>query len=265
MSSLIETFGWLSAILTMTTFVSPIAPFIKVVKGKLEYENTPTFLIGTGYCNCFAWYCYGIYYENPQLKFCSIIGVIVYLIFIIIYLAYETKKYLFDAILNALILLNGTWAAYRTLAGLLTELELLEKVCIGTTCAFNIYPLYLIYKVVREKNHKLISDFTAIGTIASGFFWIVYGLRKANYFFVKWQILGIVVSIAEISVYYIYKNKFPVSDQINEIPTVDIEITGNEEANNKNADTVDIIADKIDDDADETDKIKEKPVEISSK
>ena len=262
MSNLQETFGWVSSIITMTTFISPIIPFINVFKGKLKYENTPTLLIGTGYCYCVAWYCYGLYYENSQLKFCNMVGIIIYLFLIIIYLAYETKKYLFDAILNALILFNGTWAAYKAIGGFMTDLELLENICIGATCAFNICPLILIYKVIKEKNYKVIPEFTAIVTISGGICWIIYGIMKANNFFANCQILGIILSVAQIIISKIYKKKYPIVEQIHENPTIDFEIARTDDVSNKNENSSD---DKTDEDDEETVKIKRKPAVIASK
>ena len=254
--------GSSALVITIATFLYPIMPFIKVIKGKLNYENTPTLLITTGYCYCLAWYFYGLFYESNRIEYCYIVGIIIYLLLIIIYLAYETKKYLLDAILNGLIIFNGTWAAYRSLAGVLTDLPLLKKVCIGTTCGYCIYPLFSIYKVIREKNYNHIPIITAIGTILSGICWIIYGLMNDYTFFSKCQILGICVSILEIAVSIIYKKMYPIIGQVHDVSTIEIDVADNEETSNKNKD---ITAVKIDYDAEETEKIKEKPVVVVSK
>ena len=260
LASIREPFGWISSILTLTTFIYPIIPFIHVVKGKLNFENTPTLLICGGYCNCFAWYCYGVYFENVQIKFCNMIGAGIYLLLIVIYLAYETKKYLCDAILNALIVFNGTWAAYRALTGMMTELELLEKVCIGTTLGFSVYPLVLIYKTLRKKNNQTIYTYAGIRVVASGACWTIYGLIKANHFFAKWQAIGIVVPILEILLSKYFQKKR--SGRVQELSAVDVEISANEEVDSKNVDTIDIVDETKNEDSEETDKMTKNPVVI---
>ena len=255
-------FGWVASIMSIITFLFPIMPFVNVVKGKLDFENTPSLLVFTGYCNCVAWYFYGYFYENLTIKFCNIVGLIIYLLLIIIYLAYETKKYLLDSILNALIVFNGTWAAHRALSGALTELNILENICFITTCACCIYPLFLIYKVIRVKNYNVIPEITVIGSIISEICWVVSGLINDNHFFVKCHIVRIFVSIAEISISVIYKKQFPTPGQIHDSGTLDIEVAGTDDASNKNLDTVVV---RMDADAEEIEKIKEKPAIALSK
>ena len=254
--------GTIATIVNIVTFLFSIIPFINVFKGKLDYEETPTLIISTGYCNCVAWYFYSLFCVSFPLKFCNMAGIIIYLSLIIIYLAYETKKYILHAFLNAIILFNGTWVIYRELTAFLTEVELLENICMGTTFGCCFCSLFLIYKVIKEKNYRVISEITTIGTILSGIIWVVYGIMDNEKFFLKCQILRIMISIAEIVVIKIYKKKYPIVEYIHVTPTIDIEINRNSKIINKNVKNADVVSDKIDEDAEETDKIKKKPVVI---
>ena len=257
MTSFEDILGWIGAIINVSIFLFPAIPFINVFKGKLNYENTPMMQIFTGYCNCFAWYYFAYFYHYDQIKICNIIGLISYLLLITTYLAYETKKYLVDAILNALLIFNGTWAAYKALNDVLTTWETIENVCFGTTCVYNIYHLHLIYRVIKEKNYKIIPVKTAIASILSGICWIIFGISYLNYIISKCHAIGILVSVAEIVVCHIYKKKYQSIEQISEIDTIGIENYGSDEGGNKIMKTVPV---KLDDDED--DKIKQKPVVI---
>ena len=254
--------GTIATIINIITFLFSIIPFFNAFKGKLDYEKTQTLIISTGYCNCVAWYFYSLFYVNFPLKFCNLAGIIIYLSLIIIYLAYETKKYILHAFLNAFILFSGTWIVYRELTAFLTEVELLENICFGTTCGCCFCSLFFIYKVIKEKNYRVISEINIIGTILSGIIWVIYGIMDEKQFFLKCQILRTMVSIAEIVVIKIYKKRYRTIEYIHEIPTVDIEINRNVVKSNKNANSADIVSYKIDEDAEETDRIKEKPVVI---
>ena len=66
---------------------------------------------------------------SDQLKYTYIIGSGINLVLMIIYLAYEVKKYLVDSILNTLILITDTLALYRALTIIIDDdmIELLVK------------------------------------------------------------------------------------------------------------------------------------------
>lgn len=246
-------FGWLAAILSLSFFISPVGPFVKVFKGQLDYEDTPIYILSTSYCNCVVWYIYGVAYDMAPLKFSNIVGFTISLVLIFIYLAFEIKKYLLDAILNALILLNGTWAAYRALTNLLFDINLIGKIGFSTLSLVSIYSFYLIYRVTRLKNYRAISIDNTIMSIGSGFCWIIFGMRKECYYLAYANCLRVVISIIQAIVYIVYKKKYPTFDQIKEIATIGIESTGDED--NKKI--------EIDDDF-ENQKLQNKPVKIAT-
>lgn len=253
--------GWIATALTAVYFASPSSQFINVFKGRMDYEDTPTVLIGTIYCNCLAWYVYGDLIFSQQLKICNLIGCGLSLLFIIIYLAYEIRKFLTDAILNALIVFTGTWAAYRALTIILADPAIVGKVCIGTSLIALCCPSYLMYRVVREKNYRLISMVVSIFTIGGGAAWTIYGfMEKDNYIIIP-HILTVLVGVAEIVVRNTYKKKYPTIEQAAETSTIGIESTGEESTKKTEGVTV-----KIDDEsAEEGEKIKAKPVKIVTK
>ena len=72
----------------------------------------------------------------------------------VIYLINELKKYLVDSILNALILITGTWAVYRALTIIIDDDRIIGKICIGTTLVVYLSPIPVLYKVIKEKKEK---------------------------------------------------------------------------------------------------------------
>ena len=115
MDNLEDIFGWVALALTMFIYISPTIPFFNVLRGLISYEETPGILVSATYVNCFCWYIYGDMIFSDQVKICNCIGAICSLCFITIYLVYEIKKYTLDAILNALIIITGSYATYRGL------------------------------------------------------------------------------------------------------------------------------------------------------
>ena len=256
-----DVIGWIGTAFSLTVFAAPATQFLSVLKGKLDYEDSPTVLIGTIYCNCLAWYSYGDIIFSDQMKTCNFIGFLISSIFIIIYLCYEIKKFLTDAILNALIVLTGTWAGYRALIYILADPSIVGKVCALTYLIALLYPLYLIYRVVREKNYTLISYVVSGASILSALFWGIYGIMERDNYIIVPNFLGVGVAVAQIVVSRVYKKKYPTIEQAPEASTVGIESTGDEEVS-KRPETVEV---KIDEEGEEKGKIKAKPVKIVTK
>ena len=93
-------FGWLAFIINISFYLSPLSPFINVLKGKLNFEETPGLYVTTSYINCLIFYIYGRMRNNTPVKFSYMISGIISLILLSIYLIFESKRYLCDSILN---------------------------------------------------------------------------------------------------------------------------------------------------------------------
>ena len=254
--------GWIATGSSAIVYAAPAEKLFNVFKGHFNYEDLSTGFIGTTYINCFAWYFYGNLIYSKQLKICNLIGCGLSLFFTIIYLACEMKKFLTDTILNALIVASGTWTAYRTFSIILTDHYIVAKICIGTTLIALICPLYLIYRVINEKNYRLIPNVTVVFSILSGILWSVYGFMRNNYYIICLNLLVVFVGITEIVVSKIYKTKYPTIEQIREISTIGIESSGDDE----NAKKTDSAAVKVGmESAEEGENIKAIPVKIVAK
>ena len=142
--------------LRSTIYLTPVLPFINVLKGKVSYEDTPGVLVSSTYVNCFCWYIYGDMIFSDQVKICNCIGSIISLCLIVIYLVYEIRKYTLDAILNALIIITGSYATYRGLTIVVDDDAVIGKICNVTSIIVFLNPMYLIYKVIREKNNYIL-------------------------------------------------------------------------------------------------------------
>ena len=153
MESLEDVFGWVATCLTMCFYISPIIPFINVFKGKLSYEDTPAILVSASYVNCFCWYIYGDMIFSDQVKICNGIGAISSLCLICVYLVYEIRKYTLDAILNALIIITGSYAVYRGLTIVVDDDAIIGKICNCTAIIVFLSPIQLIYRVLKENNN----------------------------------------------------------------------------------------------------------------
>ncbi len=253
-----ECFGWTAVGLTVISFLTPVFPFLNVIKGKLNFEDAPIISVTTCYVNYFCWYVYGDMIFSDQLKYGYVIGSCIFGLLIVIYLIFEIRKYLVDTILNALILITGTWALYRALTIIIDDDRVVGKICIGTAIIVYVQPMQIIYKVIKEKNYGFIPIYNCYLSFLSSVCWLVYGIFITDFYVVFPYAIGIILSLVQIVIYLNYQKKYPIIGERDFSSTIGIETTPNEEVK-KEATPI-----KMDEMTEETEG-KEKPVKISAK
>jgi uncharacterized protein with PQ loop repeat len=63
-----ECVGWAGAVITVLSFITPVFPYLNVLKGRLSFEDTPAVFVTTSYINYFCWSIYGDMIFSDQLK-----------------------------------------------------------------------------------------------------------------------------------------------------------------------------------------------------
>ena len=253
-----ESFGWAAVGLTVISFLTPAFPFLNVIKGKLNFEDAPIISVTSCYVNYFCWYVYGDMIFSDQLKYGYLIGSCIFGLLIVIYLIFEIRKYLVDTVLNALILITGTWALYRALTIIIDDDRVVGKICIGTAIIVYVQPMQILYKVIKEKNYVFIPIYNCYLSFLYSVCWLVYGIFITDFYVVFPYAVGIILSLVQIVVYLNYKKKYPIIGERDFSSTIGIETTPNEEAKKESTPI------KMDEMTEETEG-KEKPVKISAK
>ena len=250
--------AWVAAFFTVIFYIPKIAPFINVLQGMVNFEDTPGFNITICYINCFFWFMYGDMLFSDQMRYGYMVACIICLISMGIYLIYEIRKYFVDTILNFLILTSASWGLYRYLTGDFDNDALLGMVCIFSSILVYLFTIYNIYKVIKDKNYKLIHYYNTIIHLLAVLCWCIYGIIDKDYYIAIPYGFGIILCSIEIILYKKYKKKYPsLQKSLNLNNTIGIENTGNEE--NKKEETF------IKNDDDIQGKIKTKPVKIINK
>ena len=224
-----ENIGWTAAFLAVLYFSAPVATFLNVIRGKILFEDSPGIFVTTCYINCFSWYIYGDLIFSEQIKYSYLVGACISLLLIIIYLIYEFKKYFIDTILNILILITGTWAEYRGLKIVIDDDRVVGKFCIATSIIMYLTPLYILYRVIKEKNYKLIPIFPAFVYLLACIAWVVYGALSKEFYIIFSHTIGIIICLMQITIYMKYMRKYKIIRERDLTPTIGI---GNKENNN---------------------------------
>jgi solute carrier family 50 protein (sugar transporter) len=259
METMQEASGWFGACVAIISFISPIFPYLNVIRGKLNFEDTPAIYVTTCYVNYFCWYIYGDMIFSDQIKYCYIIGSCINLILMVVYLAYEVKKYLVDTILNTLILITGTWALYRALTIILDDDRIVGKICIVTSCIVFISPIQIIYKVIKDKNYIFIPIYNSWLICLYSAAFVIYGIFITDFYVVFPNAISIIISLIQIVIYISYKKKYPVIGERDFGSTIGIETNTTEEHTKKEEEPT-----KLEEETDDI-KVREKPVKIINK
>ena len=185
MDKMQEITGWAGAALTICNFLFPVFTYMNVIKGRLSYDNTPSFFVITSYINYFCMYVYGDMVFSDQVKYAYLVGSIINCILMTIYLIYEIRKFLIDTILNALLIITGTWALYRCLTIMIDDDRTVGKICILTFIVVYITPIQILYKVLKEKNYNLIPIYNCWVSFFSSIFWVIYSMYLSDFYKTK--------------------------------------------------------------------------------
>ena len=228
-----ELFGWLGTVITVLSFLLPIFPYIKVLRGKLDFESTPAFLVTIYYVNYLCWYIYGDMIVSDQIQYCYFIGSIVNFVLMAIYLIYEVRRYLVDTILNTLILITGTWALYKTPIFLINNPRTFGIFCIGTSFIVFISQIQIIYKVIKEKNYILIPIYNCYFIFLYSICWLVYGICLICFIIIVPNAIAILLAFIEIIIYWYYKRKYSAIGERLFSPIIGIEDTSTEKDSKK--------------------------------
>ena len=229
MDTIQESIGWIAATFNICFYLTPTLNFVKVLKGKVNFEESPGVYVTTCYVNSFIWFIYGDMIFSDQVKISNMISALINLIFMLIYLAFELRKYFIDAILNTLILITGSWAVYRALTIVIDDDRVVGDICIGTTFIIFLSPIQILYKVFKEKNYNIIPVFAAIIYLSGCLSWFIYAIFIKDFYLAFPHVLGVILSGVEIAVYVNCKRRYPGIGENGASGTIDIVSGGNDD------------------------------------
>ena len=224
-----DIFGWAATCLTALFYVSLITPFFKIFKGEMKYQDAPIFVIYVSYINCILWVIYGNIIFSSQIRICNIIGSSSTFILIFIYYSYEVRKNILDTILNAIIVIYGTFVFFNYFTVIITDnANIIGNFCIFAKFCVFISPIQLIFRVIKEKNYLLIPIYAAIVSFFASFCWVIYGFYIKDIHVIIPNTVGIILGITQFYVYFHYKKYSFNLKEINKNKNIHVENSNSE-------------------------------------
>ena len=217
MFTITDILGWIGTIVSICFFASSAPRFYYLIKKKIRYEDINIIIILGNYISSIVWLIYGFSIKLKQIKICYSIGALLSLVWIWIYLTYMSKKKMTQAMILLMSLSVVSFSIYIILTVVITDKKLIGNICFIVCSISYISPAQLIIKVINSKNYKIIPIYSAIIASIGYGSWTLYGLFNFIGNIIIPNLVGLGFSIAQIILYRVYKNKTPLTEEINNI------------------------------------------------
>lgn len=200
-----RSFGWIAGILKVSYYIYQVPPFLQVIKGKLNYKDTPVLYALMCYFNCLFWYDYGDFIASYEIRIWNLINTYLFFTLIAIYLFYERKEYSEDSLFNAIIFVSGSWVLSLRLS--LFSNRKIEMILISSTIVEYYFLIKSVYRAIKEKNYSSIKIKPIKFNLFSCLFWVIYGIFFKTYIIFP-NLIGIIVSSTLIWVILKYRKTY---------------------------------------------------------
>lgn len=201
-----DIFGWVGSIISTFFFITPVVPFLKLMKEEITIKESPGILLVCSLMNCILWADYGLL-KNRYLQYGpNGLGGSITLIFVTIFLIYLAGKRLDFAILyvsGLLIVVVGLFLLFYHVI----DVELTGLIVMIFNVLMYAAPGEKMYTVIKTGNYKLIPIWSTIGALACSGCWLIYGLYLLDWNVIIPNGLGVLAAIIQIIVFLIYKKK----------------------------------------------------------
>ena len=212
--NIIEVFGLLSAIFSIILYFSPFPKYIKLCKRQIKYMFTPNLKIFGNYITCNNWLLYGYLLNNKYFMFCFLTGQFLSLICIFIFLLSLAKVKILKSLLFAGILLAYTPISYLLFVVIINDNDVIGYICAGFSLIFILDPILLIKRVIKYRNHRIISINLCLLKLISTICWIIYGFMIINFYVIIPNFFGLVLSLVLIFMWKILKKRKPAIEEV---------------------------------------------------
>jgi hypothetical protein len=123
-----------------------------------------------------------------------------------------TQAMIFTILLSVI-----SFATYIILTVIITDKNVVGEICFIVCCISYIYPIQLIIKVINSKNYNFIPIYSIIISSIGYGSWALFGLFNFNANIIIPNLVGLSFSLVLVILYRVYKNKTPLTEELNSI------------------------------------------------
>ena len=210
-------FGWIGFAISTYFYISPVVPFLKVVKGEKYYKDAPGILLICNLMNCTIWADYGLLKDSFQLYLTCSLGAAITFIWITIYITFLSKKKFFLSLFLNIsflaIICANTYVFYEII-----NIKITGFIALVFNILMLAAPGEKIYTVIKTGNYELIPIFSTIGSLLLAGSWFMFGVYQKDLILYIPNGLGLIFVAFQFIIYFFYyqKSKKALSDDEND-------------------------------------------------
>ncbi|KVH98975.1 SWEET sugar transporter [Cynara cardunculus var. scolymus] len=204
-------------VVSFMVFLSPLPTFYKVYKKKSTegFQSVPYVV---GLFSAMLWIYYALLKSNAMLLITiNSVGCFIQTFYICFFLIYAPKKARIESVkLIVLMIVVGFGlivALTQFLAHGATRVAIVGWIClIFALCVF-VAPLGVVRQVIKTKSVEYMPILLSAALTLNAITWFFYGLLLHDFNIAIPNVLGFTFGVVQMILYFVYKNKKPVSDE----------------------------------------------------
>lgn len=207
---LVQVFGILGNIISFFVYLAPLPTFRQIVgkKSTLGYQSVPYIV---ALFSSMLWMYYALIKKNSILLISiNSIGCFIESLYIIVFLFYATREAKRNAI-KLIVSLNiccfGSVLFFTLLRsdGAL-RIRVVAWICVIVAVGVFVAPLSIVWKVLQTRSVEFMPFALSCSLTLSAVMWFFYGLFKGDKFVAFPNVLGFLLGLVQIVLYWTYKN-----------------------------------------------------------
>ncbi|KAD5507724.1 hypothetical protein E3N88_15427 [Mikania micrantha] len=210
-------FGLLGNAVSFMVFLSPLPTFYKVYKKKSTegYQSVPYVV---GLFSAMLWIYYALLKSNTMLLITiNSVGCFIQTFYICFFLFYAPKKARIESLkLIGLMIVVGFGLIVgltQFLAHGANRVTIVGWICLVFALCVFVAPLGVVRQVIKTKSVEYMPILLSVALTLNAVTWFFYGLLLHDFNIAIPNVLGFTFGVLQMILYFVYKNKKPVSDE----------------------------------------------------
>nr|XP_043606623.1 bidirectional sugar transporter SWEET10-like [Erigeron canadensis] len=210
-------FGLLGNVVSFMVFLSPLPTFYKIYKKKSTegFQSVPYVV---SLFSAMLWIYYALLKANAMLLITiNSVGCFIQTFYICFYLFYAPKKSKMESLkLVGLIIVVGFGLIVgltQFLAHGANRVAIVGWICLVFSLCVFVAPLGVVRQVIKTKSVEYMPILLSVALTMNAVTWFFYGLLLHDFNIAIPNVLGFTFGVVQIILYFVYKNKKPVSDE----------------------------------------------------
>lgn len=210
-------FGLLGNVVSFMVFLSPLPTFYKVYKKKSTegFQSVPYVV---GLFSAMLWIYYALLKANAMLLITiNSVGCVIQTFYICFFLFYAPRKARIESLkLIVLMIVVGFGLIVvltQFLANGANRVAIVGWICLVFALCVFVAPLGVLRQVIKTKSVEYMPILLSVALTVNAITWFFYGLLLRDFNIAIPNVLGFTFGVLQIILYFVFKNKKPISDE----------------------------------------------------